>query len=89
LGLVGALSRGFGDGGEAKSTRFRIEYEGKMLGCAIEAYVTRSPQDGSPAASTLLGSIETKVKVLMVLSDDETELKLMENPQGSSRISIR
>jgi hypothetical protein len=46
----------------------------------MDGYVTRT-REGEPPAS-LLGSLDNRTALLMMLSDDGSELKVMENPQG-------
>ncbi len=57
---------GFGSGtvasSKGKPTRFRVRYSGTVRARAIEARVTRAPEDASPAATTLLrGRLETQL----------------------------
>ncbi len=80
--FASALLGGSTSSGNA-SVRFRVEYSGTLRGRAIEAHVTRSREDATPRKSTLIGSSTDEIKVLMVLTDDESELRVMESPSGS------
>src|SRR5262249_49344216 len=63
-------------------TRFGVEYSGTLRGRAIDAVVTQAKEGGAPAPNTLGGPDHDKTKVLMFLSDDESEIRLMEDPHG-------
>lgn len=78
LGLVGRST----SNGNAL-VRFRVEYNGTLRGRAIKAHVTRSQEGATPTASPIFDSLKDETKVLMVLTDDESELRVMENPSGS------
>jgi hypothetical protein len=60
--------------------RRRVEYRGTLKGRAIEAVVKRSGEEDS-AAKTLL-SLPDETKALLYISDDETEISMIENPSG-------
>lgn len=83
LGLMG-LSGGVATSGGSRPSRLQVKYSGTLRGQAIEAHVTRTPEDASLAVTSLLGSKEDETKVLMVLTDDGNELRVMESPRGSS-----
>ena len=78
-----AQNFGVGAGSGNASERFQVAYSGTLSGRAIEARVTRNQKDSTPVANSLLGSATNQPKVLMVLSDDECELRVMEDPSGS------
>lgn len=60
--------------------RRRVEYRGTLKGRAIQAVVKRSGEEDS-AAKTLL-SFPDEGKALLYISDDETEISMIENPSG-------
>ena len=82
-GLFGSALLGGSTSSGKASVRFRVEYSGTLRGRAIEAHVTRSREDATARKSTILGSSTDEIKVLMVLTDDESELRVMESPSGS------
>lgn len=79
--LSGLMALGIGSGDRTES--FRAEYIGTLRGRTIEANVTRNREGEKPKGATLLGSSEDKIKALMIIADDESEIKVMENPSGS------
>lgn len=79
LAMMGGLLSGRDT---SSADRFRVEYRGTLRGRAIEGYVTRTKEGAPPVRRTLLGSMEDETKVLMVLADDGSELRVMENPQS-------
>ena len=75
---LGALSIGFGT--SLPPARMREEYTGSFLGRSIAASVTRTRDDDLP--TTLLGSLDKRIDVQLLLNDDCTELNVMEGPQS-------
>jgi hypothetical protein len=82
LSLGGA---GSGTSSRIASVRYRVEYRGTLSGRAIEAHVTRTREHETPVVHTLLGSSTNETKVLMVLTDDDSELRVMESPRENPR----
>ena len=82
-GLVASALFGGGTSSRNESVRFRVKYSGTLRGRAIEAHVTRAREDATPRESLIVGSSTDETKVLMVLTDDESELRVMESPSGS------
>jgi hypothetical protein len=81
LGMITAS-----DGITPKVDRFGVEYKAVLRGRAMEGFVTRTKQGTTPQAPTLLfsmdySSTDDKKRVLLVLNDDGTEMKAMENPE--------
>lgn len=78
LGLIALamFGRGTSSEADAKPVRFRVEYRGTIKGHAIVGTVTRRREDEQPKASSLLASEEAP-RVLMVLSDDGTEIRVL------------
>jgi tetratricopeptide (TPR) repeat protein len=72
-GVVGMLSL-------RRMVRRHVQYRGTFSGRAVFATVQRS-EDGSSVAASLLGQ-SGEGKVLMYVSDDETEINVMENPSA-------
>ena len=81
LAMVGA---GVQKASGGAAVRYLVEYWGTLRGRAIEAYMSQIREGVESRASTLLGSSTEKTKALMVLTDDGSEFKVMENPSGSS-----
>jgi hypothetical protein len=63
------------------TVRHGVEYKGILDGRAIMASVNRSEEGGYAAASLLSSSGDGKT--LMYVSDDETEINVIENPSGT------
>jgi tetratricopeptide (TPR) repeat protein len=78
----GALSTAMGLPATGHVSHHKIEYSGKMLGRAIEGYVTHT-QETPPEVRSLLSENE-KTRVLMFLNDDGTEISVIENPHGNA-----
>ena len=74
-------TRGSTGSGDA-AVRYRVEYSGTLRGRAIEGRVTRT-QENEKRSAGLLGRSTDETKVLMVLTDDDSELRVMENSPGS------
>lgn len=64
-----------------RTTRHRVDYKGTFDGRAVLASVSRSEDGGSPPVSLLSASGDGKT--LMYVSDDETEIRMIENPSGT------
>jgi tetratricopeptide (TPR) repeat protein len=64
--------------------RYRVEYRGRISGRQIEGTVKRIREGDQSAATTLLSLGDIETKLLMTLSDDGAELKVMENPQNTT-----
>ncbi len=62
----------------------RVEYSLTLRGHALDGVVKRT-REGEPSAvaTGLLALGDSDLKVLIVLSEDQTEMKVMENPQGA------
>jgi tetratricopeptide (TPR) repeat protein len=83
IGILAALAEGIGAKPDTALGRVRVEYRGTIRGRTIEARITRNYESEATKASGLLAS-DSENKVLMVLSDDENELRVMEHAKGSS-----
>jgi tetratricopeptide (TPR) repeat protein len=64
-------------------TRHRIEYSGILMGCVIKAHVTRKTE-GQTSAAGLLGSRDNESIAIMMLTDDESEIHVMEPTKGAN-----
>jgi tetratricopeptide (TPR) repeat protein len=88
LGLLGrALMGGFGyTAMKPTPERYKIEYKGKLQGRAIEGHVYRAREGDKPEVGTLatLGLRENEFQVVMYLSDDNSEIRVMEKPRGGA-----
>lgn len=85
---LGALLGAFGGTfqPEATTTRWNVEYKGPLKGRTIEGRVIRK-RESAPhplRVSTILDSNENESKVLMILSEDGSEFRVMEKSQGST-----
>ena len=76
---------GGGTSSQNASVRFRVEYRGTLSGRTIEAHVTRTREDEKPVRTAVLLSSTDKTKVLMFLTDDDSELRVMESPRENPR----
>lgn len=86
-GLFALAIYGGGDASgkpEGASVRYRIEYQGIARGKAIVASVVREKEGEQAKASSLLGSGEDRLTVLMVLSDDGSEIRVFEKVKSGS-----
>lgn len=80
LGLLALAMLGSGgtsSQADIKPLRFRVEYHGKIKGRAVVGTVIRRREDERPKPSSLLTSEEAP-KVLMILSDDANEIRVLE-----------
>jgi len=66
--------------------RYHVEYEGTLRGRAIEATVSRTREGvAQPSTPTsLLASGADEPKCLLFFTSSGSELKVMENPRGST-----
>ena len=73
---------------ETTVTKYHIEYEGRLQGCAIEGTVTiRELDEDEMSIRSLLGhSGDKKTKVLMIISDDRTECRVMERDTNANPV---
>lgn len=86
-GLWSLMIYGEGDAtGKARdaSIRYQIEYQGTVRGQAIVGGIVRRKEGEPVKAATLLTSGDDRTPVLMVLSEDGSELRVCEKPTGSS-----
>jgi hypothetical protein len=65
-----------------QKVRQRVEYRGALNGRAIFANVRRTEDGGGSAAATSLLAFIGEEKVLMFVSNDETEISVFENPSS-------
>jgi hypothetical protein len=62
-----------------------MEYLLTLAGHALDGVVKRNKEGDTPsAAASVLALGDNASKVLMVLSDDQTELRVMENPYSAN-----
>jgi hypothetical protein len=74
---MNALASAFALHSRPAPDNYRIEYRGTWVqGRAIRGSVKRILEGGAPAVSSLL--INDNVSVLMILTEDETEIQVME-----------
>jgi tetratricopeptide (TPR) repeat protein len=78
----GALANALIGSRRGQIQRTNLRYRGTVTSRAIEGEVTREG-DSATAAQTLLDHFGRCLKFLMYLSDDEKELRVMENPESS------
>lgn len=74
---------GLGLSSKTPPMRCTVEYRGSLRGCAIKGTVAHERDDERQSIKNLLGSNETETRFLMVLSDDKSELRVMERKQGA------
>jgi len=86
LGMLGALLAGSGRASSEDSApiRYRVEYRGKAVGCAIAASVIRRREEELAQATSLLGSSDDGHEVVMVLTDGGNELRILEKGKSNS-----
>jgi hypothetical protein len=73
----------FGLGGKSTPEHYQIEYRGAFLsGGVIKARVTRTRKGDTPAG-TLLSSRDNESSVMMILTDDQNEIQVMETTKGA------
>jgi hypothetical protein len=84
-GLLGSVFPGVsGSISKAQMGRFQVNYHGSLRGRAIEARVIRKREGEGQKVHSILSSNEIEVRVLMTLSDDGNEFRVMEKMQGTS-----
>ena len=78
------MALGSGAFGRAK-VKHHVEYQLTLAGHAMDGLVKRSKEGDAPsAAASLLALGDNTSKVLMVLTDDQSEFRVMENPYSTS-----
>jgi tetratricopeptide (TPR) repeat protein len=80
-GLAGLLSALPGFGAPSPTARIRVEYVGTLRGRAIEGSVTEVREGETPPS--LLSAAGNKTTVLMVLTNDDNELRVMEKSSSN------
>lgn len=88
LNILGALLAGSGKASsedDSAPIRYRVEYRGKAVGCAIMASVIRRRDDELAQIRALLASSDDEHKVVMVLTDDGNELRVLEKGKSNSQ----
>lgn len=87
LNMLGALLAGSGrvsSEDDSAPIRYRVEYRGKAVGCAIMASVIRRREDELAQVRALLASSDDEHEVVMVLTDDGNELRVLETGKSNS-----
>jgi hypothetical protein len=79
-GLLGAFTIG-----GPYTTDYREEYSGKVYGRAIEGRVSRKDEKGEARGSTLLAGVDSDPSVLMLLSKDGKEIRVLEQLGGTAK----
>jgi hypothetical protein len=80
-----ALVSAFGSGAHLKPEHYQIEYRGTSLpGGVIKARVSRTREGDTSAANSLLGSRDSESVVMMIISQDQHEVEVMETTRGAS-----
>ena len=64
-------------------TRHQIDYSGILMGCVIKTRVTRKTEGQTPAAG-LLGFRDNESIATMMLTDDQSEIHVMETTKGAN-----
>jgi tetratricopeptide (TPR) repeat protein len=85
--LASLLLRSSGDfasGDKPSPVRYQVEFHGSLCGCAVEGSVVRGREDERQQAQSLLSPNENEARVLMIVSDDGNEIRVMERKQGTS-----
>ena len=85
--MLGALLAGSGRASsedDSAPIRYRVEYRGKAVGCAIVASVIRRREDELTQVRSLLASSDDEHEVVMVLADDGNELRVLEKGKSNS-----
>ena len=80
LGLGSALAGSFGMGPQNRPDRYHVKYKGVFRGRAIEGFMSRTLEDDPTKFRGLLSSVPYETKVLMVLTDEGNEIRVMERP---------
>ncbi len=87
LNMLGGLLAGSGRASSEEDSapiRYRVEYRGKAVGCAIVASVIRRTEGELAKARPLLASSDDEHEVVMVLTDDGNELRVLEKGKSNS-----
>jgi hypothetical protein len=63
-----------------KMIKHRVEYSCTLRGRVAIGLIKRTQDGDMPAAAGLLAMIDEKQKVLMLINNDGTEIKVMERP---------
>jgi hypothetical protein len=71
-------------GDKAPPVRYQVEYHGSIRGCAIEGRVIRGREYEQREGHSEPRENENEAKVLMIVSDDGNEIRVMERKQWSS-----
>jgi hypothetical protein len=66
---------------QSQPDRYRVSYKGTVEGHAIYATISRTLEDDPSKIRGLLSSFESKSTVLMFLTDDGKEIRVMEKPE--------
>jgi tetratricopeptide (TPR) repeat protein len=69
---------------QSKPDRYHVKYIGTCRGNAIEGTMSRTLEDDPTKIRSLLSSAEYKTRILMVLTDDCNEIRVMEKPERST-----
>jgi hypothetical protein len=77
-----ALASAFAGAGSVR-THHQIEYRGTLTGYTIKARVTRKTDGQNPAAGLLLSGGNESI-ALMLLTDDQNEIQVMETTKGAN-----
>lgn len=80
--LFRALSIRDTDAASRIKVKHRVEYLVGLTGHALDGVVKRSKEGDAP--TSLLALADNASKVLMILSDDRTEFRVMENPYNAN-----
>ena len=79
------LATAFGSLGNPAPEHYQIEYRGtSMPGGVIKARVTRTRKGDTPAVNSLLGSRDNESTVIMIITDAQNEIHVMETAKGAS-----
>ena len=73
-----------GPGVKPSSVHYQVEYHGSLRGCTIEGSVIREREDERQKVKPILGANENEARILMVVSDNGNEIRVMERKQGTS-----
>lgn len=87
LNMLGGLLAGSGrvsSEDDSAPIRYRVEYRGKAVGCTIVASVIRRREDELAKARSLLAPSDDEHEVVMVLTDDGNELRVLEKGKSNS-----
>jgi hypothetical protein len=80
--LVGAFS---GAGTLSVPEHYEVEYRGALLGgSVIKARVTRTIRGETPKVISLLGTRDNESIVIMMITDDQSEIEIMETTKGAN-----